>query len=90
MKAKTTTPYPPPALSTPQFAQTDFAEVVYAFIEKFIHEHGYSPSMREIGFGCHIGRSTVLRYLDRLEAQGRISRELGTARSISLQKPQPE
>ena len=59
-------------------------EVIYTFICVYIGEHGYSPSLREIGAHCYMGRSTVIRYLDRLEAQGRISRDLGKARSISL------
>ena len=59
-------------------------ETVYTFLESFIAEHGYSPSLREISARCYIGRSTVIHYLDRLEAQGRLSREEGKARSIVL------
>jgi hypothetical protein len=36
---------------------------------------------------CYIGRSTVLRHLDRLEIQGRIIRGPGRARGITLPKP---
>ena len=59
-------------------------ETVYVFLEAFITEHGYAPSLREISARCFIGRSTVIHYLDRLEAQGRLSREEGKARSIVL------
>ena len=59
-------------------------EAVYRFICAYIDEHGYPPSLREIGAHCYIGRSTVLLYLARLEAQGRISRDPGKARSITL------
>lgn len=59
-------------------------EFVYEFIRGYIHEHGFSPSVREISSGCYLGRSTVSRYLDRLEDNGRISSEAGIARSIAL------
>ena len=59
-------------------------EALYDFIQNYIHENGYSPSLREISDGCYLGRSTVLRYLDKLEAKGRIVRTMGRARSIAL------
>jgi SOS-response transcriptional repressor LexA len=61
-------------------------EKLYGFIQIYIHENGYSPSLREISDGCYLGRSTVLRYLDKLEAKGRITRTEGRARSISLKR----
>lgn len=62
----------------------DTTEQVYLFLCQYIDEHGYSPSIREIALGCYIGRSTVIRHLDRLEGQGRISRELEQPRSIQI------
>lgn len=62
-------------------------ETVYAFLEAFMVDHGYAPSLREISARCFIGRSTVIHYLDRLEAQGRLRREEGKARSIVLTPP---
>ena len=62
-------------------------EALYGFIQLYIQENGYSPSLREIAVGCFLGRSTVLRYLDKLEAKGRITRAEGKARSISLKVP---
>jgi len=59
-------------------------EGIYDFIRRYIAENGYAPSLREISDGCYLGRSTVLRYLDKLEAKGRISRTMGKARSITL------
>lgn len=59
-------------------------ETVYTFIQNFVHEHGYAPSLRKIGEACYIGRSTVVRHLDKLEAIGQIERETGKARSIRL------
>ncbi|MEO8391767.1 MAG: winged helix-turn-helix transcriptional regulator [Chloroflexota bacterium] len=60
------------------------SEALFGFIRTYIHENGYSPSLREIAEGCYLGRSTVLRYLDKLEAKGRIARTIGKARSIAL------
>lgn len=59
-------------------------ESVYNFIFEFTGEHGFSPTLREIAKGCYLGRSTVLRCLDKLEFQGKISREPNKARSIVL------
>lgn len=60
-------------------------EQVFNFIRDYIHQYGgLAPSQREIALACYLGESTVLRYLDRLEAKGRIIRHLGKARSITL------
>ncbi len=59
-------------------------EAVYTFIYQYRKGHDFSPSLREIGSACFIGRSTVYRHLDRLEAQGRLAREPGCARGITL------
>jgi len=59
---------------------------LYDFIEGYICDHRYPPSLREIAAACYLGRSTVLRYLTKLEAQGRITRVEGKARSIALVK----
>jgi DNA-binding MarR family transcriptional regulator len=65
----------------------DLTESVYSFIREYIHLHHLPPTLREIAEGCHIGRSTTLRHLDRLEAGGRLVREPGKARSICLIEP---
>jgi SOS-response transcriptional repressor LexA len=57
---------------------------LYQFIHAYVHEHGYAPTTREMAGGCFIALSSIPRYLDRLEMQGRISREIGKARSIVL------
>ncbi len=59
-------------------------EQVYAFICRHWQQFGYGPSMREIAESCFISRPNVYRYLDRLEMQGRIVRDAGTARSITV------
>ncbi len=63
---------------------SEVIEDVYTFICKYIEEHGFAPSQREIATACYLCRPSVVRYLDRLEAERRISREPGKARSIRL------
>lgn len=62
-------------------------EAVYTFIRDFRRQHGYPPSQREICAACYMGRSTAQRHLDRLEIQGRIARDPGRARGITLIDP---
>jgi DNA-binding MarR family transcriptional regulator len=59
-------------------------EAVYQFLKDYIRKHNFPPTVREIGDACHLSRSTVTRNLDRLEALGRITRQPGKARSITL------
>ena len=60
-------------------------EAVYGFIQTYIEDHaGLVPSQREIADGCYINVAYVGRYLDLLEARGRLTRERGQARSIRL------
>lgn len=73
-----------------QPSQEPLLEQVYAFIVAYIYENTNSPSLREIADACYIGRSTTYRFLDKLEAQGRIVREEGQARNIRLPKPELE
>lgn len=60
---------------------------IYKFIQSYVEQHGYPPSLREIAVGCYLGTSSVLRHLDKLEAWGRISREPGRARALKLLVP---
>ncbi len=62
----------------------EVAAQVYAFIRAYIDEHGFAPSLRDIGEGCYLSPSNVMRYLDKLEARGLISREFRKPRSIAL------
>jgi repressor LexA len=59
-------------------------ETVYRFVQTYLAEHGYPPSLREIGAFVHLAPSGVARYLDRLEARGRLTRQVGQARGITL------
>ncbi len=59
-------------------------QTIYEFIKAYIEACRKSPSIREIGSGCYISNSTVMRHLDKLEARGRIQREPNQARSIVI------
>ena len=66
----------------------DRLETVFSFVHDYMATHGgVSPSQREIARGCFINVAYVARYLDLLEAQGRLIRERGQARSIQLRPP---
>jgi SOS-response transcriptional repressor LexA len=63
----------------------DLGEKIYEFIESYIQEHQYSPTVREISKACgKISLSTVNYHLDGLEAEGRIMRSWYKSRSIRL------
>lgn len=68
----------------------EVVEEVYEYIRDYMREHKFAPSMRNISAGCHMSLSSVIRYLDRLEIQGRIRRELNTPRSIVLTDEEEE
>ena len=58
--------------------------IVFVYLRDTIAEHGIPPNIRQISDAAYIGRSTVYRHLDRLEAWGWIEREPGMARGIRL------
>lgn len=60
---------------------------VYLFVKDYIKKHTYPPTLREIGEGCYLTTSAVTRHLLKLEMDGRISREEGRARGITLLEP---
>lgn len=60
-------------------------EEIYAFLEDFIYNNGYPPSVREIGEGLGLASSsTVHGHLDRLEKKGFIRRDPTKPRAIEL------
>ena len=64
---------------------TDRQKQVYRFLESFLGQHGYPPTIREIQ--RHFGLAStkgVKDHLDRLEAKGYIRRLSGSARAIEL------
>lgn len=59
-------------------------EPVYVYLVEYVNFCGYAPSLREIANHCHLNHTTVMRYLDKLQAKGLLTREDGKARSIVL------
>jgi DNA-binding MarR family transcriptional regulator len=62
----------------------DELEAMFAFICKQHRETSYPPSLRELGETFYMSAASILRYLDRMEALGWITREPGRARGITL------
>src|SRR5271157_1988815 len=60
---------------------------VYDFLERFINEHGYSPSFEEIGEGLGLSSlATVHKHLSNLEEKGLVKRDYNRSRSIDIVK----
>ena len=62
-------------------------QTIYDFICAYYLANGVSPTYQEIAEGCELSPQTVSRYLDKLEARGHITRELGVHRTIKLISP---
>ena len=55
------------------------------FIIKFIEDHGYSPSMRDVQINLKLGSvSTARRLLSRMRSDGMIGYDDNLARSIRV------
>lgn len=55
------------------------------FIRRYIRDHGFPPSYREIGDAVGLrSTQTVSRFLQLMERQGRIKRVPGSPRSVTL------
>ncbi len=55
------------------------------FIAKFIDEHGYGPSYREIMNGCNYSSvATVAVHIDNLVKKGRLAKNGRSARSLEI------
>jgi len=64
---------------------------IYRFLERFIGEHDYPPSIRDIQQGCGISSTSVVDYnLKRLEEKGLIRRDREVSRAIELLNGQGE
>lgn len=58
------------------------------FIESFIHEHGYSPSYREIKTGCGYNSiATVAVHINNLITRGHLKKRDRSARSLEVVSP---
>ena len=61
---------------------------VYDFLQRFVEEHGYSPSFEEIGEGLGLSSlATVHKHVSNLEEKGLLKRDYNRSRSIDLVKP---
>jgi len=64
---------------------------ILQFLEDFIAEHDYPPSIRDIQTGCDISSTSVVDYnLKRLEEKGFIRRDREVSRAIELLDGQGE
>lgn len=58
---------------------------IYHFVREFCAEHGFGPTIREIGQGVGLrSTSTVSDYLTRMTRDGLITSSPGTPRSIQV------
>ena len=58
---------------------------ILAFVERFLDEHDYPPSIRDIQQGCDISSTSVVDYnLKRLEERGLLRRDREISRAIQL------
>lgn len=65
-------------------------QAVYDYIAQYIRNERRSPTLREVGTGCHVSHTTIITHLARLEGMGWIEREYGTPRSIRLGELAPD
>tara|TARA_Y100001970_G_scaffold194704_1_gene236700 strand:- start:9442 stop:10089 length:648 start_codon:yes stop_codon:yes gene_type:complete len=64
---------------------TEKQKDIINFIETYIDEFGYPPSIRDIQNNCDISSTSVVKYnLDRLQEKGLMNRDSEISRSISL------
>ncbi len=71
----------------PRVKKEGIEEKILEFIEVFVRENGYSPSVREIGSAVGFkSSSTIHLYLKKLEEDGKLSQDSSKTRSIKLQR----
>jgi SOS-response transcriptional repressor LexA len=58
---------------------------VYAWVVRFVDEHGYSPTTREMSAGLSISSSVAQYWLEKLDGAGMIRRgPRGTSRTFTV------
>ena len=63
-------------------------ERILAFIREYRDEHGFPPTIREIGKAVGISSTSVVKYnLERLEEKGKIERSDEISRGLRLKEP---
>ncbi len=64
---------------------SDRQREIIAFIGKFSREHGYPPTIRQIGEAAKISSTSVVNYnLNKLEKDGYLTRDLKVSRGVRL------
>lgn len=65
----------------------DKSEAVFEFIQKFIAENGYSPTVREICKACDIkSTATAYSFINSLAERGIINKTVNKNRAVSLKQ----
>ena len=65
-------------------------QAILKFIDEFIGDHGYPPTIREIGKACAISSTSVVNYnLNKLERDGLLLRDREISRGLRLVLPSP-
>jgi repressor LexA len=60
-------------------------EAILEYIERFVSQHGYPPTIREIGKACNISSTSVVNYnLNKLEREGLLLRDKDVSRGLRL------
>ena len=58
---------------------------ILEFLQRYIEQHGYAPTIQEIGRNFHLSSTaTVHKHLQNLEAKGLIRRNWNHSRAIEL------
>ena len=66
---------------------SDKQERILAYIEAFLDEHDYPPTVRDIQHGCDISSTSVVKYnLDRLAESGHLNRDSEVSRGLAIPK----
>ena len=70
-----------------EMKRIDRSETIFEFMQKFIAENGYSPTVREICAACEIkSTATVFTYLKELANRGVINKVDNRNRAVSLKQ----
>jgi SOS-response transcriptional repressor LexA len=73
-------------MNKPTSPERASSEIVYDYIQHYLDEYGFAPSIRDIALACQLGTTTVVHNLNKLEARGWISRQPRAARGLRLLK----
>lgn len=72
-------------METKQIRPTKKQQELLTFVEKFIAEHGYGPSYREIMSGCnYTSVATVALHVNNLIVRGHLRKNGRSARSLEI------